>query len=110
MPDGRRSRGEDRGVNGCRTYATPFAKRHVSYIPNLKHILIDILINIDNMSNPFLYTTGPLAPQAGADDIDRAVGKVIESGYRTADIRISADQKMVSTTDMGDLVVEMLME
>ena len=46
----------------------------------------------------------------GADDIDRAVGKVIESGYRTADIRKSADQKEVSTTEMGDLVVEMLME
>lgn len=44
----------------------------------------------------------------GADDIERAVGKVIERGYRTADIRISADQKKVSTTEMGDLVVQML--
>ena len=44
----------------------------------------------------------------GADDIDRAVGKVIEGGYRTADIWTSADQQRVSTTEMGDLVVEML--
>ena len=44
----------------------------------------------------------------GADDIDRAVGRVIEEGYRTADIRRSPDQKMVSTSEMGDLVVEML--
>ena len=44
----------------------------------------------------------------GAGDIERAVGKVIRSGYRTADILISADQKNVSTTDMGDLVVHML--
>lgn len=44
----------------------------------------------------------------GADEIARAVGKVIEGGYRTADIWTSADQQRVSTTEMGDLVVEML--
>ena len=44
----------------------------------------------------------------GADDINRAVGKVIEGGYRTADIWTSKDQQRVSTTEMGDLVVEML--
>ncbi|MCY3773251.1 MAG: 3-isopropylmalate dehydrogenase [Gemmatimonadetes bacterium] len=45
---------------------------------------------------------------AGADEIDRAVGKVIEGGYRTADIWTSEDKQRVSTTEMGDLVVEML--
>ncbi len=46
----------------------------------------------------------------GADDIDRAVGKVIKGGYRTADIWTSTDQQKVSTTEIGDLVAEMLQE
>ena len=46
----------------------------------------------------------------GADDIDRAVGKVIDGGYRTADIWTSENQQRVSTSEMGDLVVEMLSE
>ena len=46
----------------------------------------------------------------GADHIDRAVGRVIGSGYRTDDILTSGDQKKVSTVEMGDLVVEMLNE
>lgn len=46
----------------------------------------------------------------GADNIYRAVGRVIEGGYRTADILRSPGQKEVSTTEMGDLVVEMLRE
>lgn len=42
----------------------------------------------------------------GAFDIERAVGKVIGDGYRTSDIWTSADQRQVSTTEMGDLVVD----
>ena len=46
----------------------------------------------------------------GADDIYRAVGRVIEGGYRTADILRSPGQQEVSTTEMGDLVARMLRE
>ena len=46
----------------------------------------------------------------GADDIDRAVVRVIGRGYRTDDILTSEDHKKVSTMEMGDLVVEMLNE
>lgn len=44
----------------------------------------------------------------GADDIDRAVGRVIEDDCRTADIWTSEDQQRVSTSEVGDLVVAML--
>ena len=44
-----------------------------------------------------------------ADDIDRAVGRVIGRGYRTDDILTFGDHKKVSTMGMGDLVVEMLL-
>lgn len=44
----------------------------------------------------------------GAFDIERAVGKVIGDGYRTADILASGDGQKVSTTEMGDLVVRAL--
>lgn len=46
----------------------------------------------------------------GAVDIERAVGKVIGDGFRTADIRTSPDQQQVSTVEMGDLVIEMLLD
>ena len=46
----------------------------------------------------------------GAGDMERAVGKVLGDGYRTADILASGDGRKVSTTEMGDLVVEMLSE
>lgn len=44
----------------------------------------------------------------GAVDIERAVGKVIADGYRTADLLASGDDQKVSTTEMGDLVVDAL--
>ena len=46
----------------------------------------------------------------GADEIERAVGKVITNGYRTFDIFSSGDYEKVSTTEMGDLVVSALVE
>lgn len=44
----------------------------------------------------------------GAVEIDRAVGKVIEDGYRTVDIWTSDNQQQVSTSEMSDLVVAKL--
>lgn len=46
----------------------------------------------------------------GADVIDRAVARVIEDGYRTADIRRSPGQQRVSTSEMGDLVAAKINE
>jgi 3-isopropylmalate dehydrogenase len=43
-----------------------------------------------------------------ADAIDMAVKKVIEDGYRTIDIYKDEKDKKVSTTQMGDLIVERL--
>ncbi len=40
-----------------------------------------------------------------ADDIEAAVKKVLEDGYRTTDI-MSDDMKLVGTKEMGDLIVE----
>jgi len=42
-----------------------------------------------------------------ADDIEQAVAKVLEDGYRTADI-MEPGMKLVGTERMGDLVVEYL--
>lgn len=68
-----------------------------------------------NFANPIamilsgaLMLRHSLGCPVGADDIERAVGKVIEKGYRTRDIWTSEDQQRVSTTEMGDLVFEML--
>ena len=69
----------------------------------------------NNIANPIgmilsgaLMLRYSLAFPDGADDIDRSVGRVIEAGYRTRDIWISDEEQQVTTTEMGDLVVEML--
>ena len=46
-------------------------------------------------------------PQA-ADAIERAVGQVLADGYRTQDIQGSAEDTLVGTQQMGDLVLERL--
>ncbi len=48
-----------------------------------------------------------LAAPAAAEAIERAVGVVLDSGLRTADI-MSDDMQCVATAAMGDAVVESL--
>ena len=44
---------------------------------------------------------------AEADDIENAVSKVLEEGYRTADIMSDAEGlKAVSCTEMGTLIAD----
>ena len=45
-----------------------------------------------------------------AADLEAAVGKVLEDGYRTADLARSGDEKVVSTSEMGRLVECAFME
>ena len=47
--------------------------------------------------------------QKEADEIEKAVVKVLEDGYRTGDI-ISEGMKLVGTKEMGELVVKNIME
>ena len=70
-----------------------------------------------NVANPIamILSAGMLLKYSlgcpeGADDIERAVERVIESEYRPPDIWRSANQKKVSTTEMGDMVVQFLNE
>ena len=46
-------------------------------------------------------------PEA-ADNVDRAVAKVLAEGHRTADIARSAQDEILSCRTMGELVIENL--
>lgn len=64
------------------------------------------LATILSVSMMLRYT---LREAAAADQIDGAVSRVIQSGYRCADIATqNNDEKIVSTTEMGDAVVSAL--
>jgi 3-isopropylmalate dehydrogenase len=47
--------------------------------------------------------------QEAADAIDNAVAKVLDQGYRTADIYQKKDgEKLVNTKEMGDAIIAAL--
>ena len=43
------------------------------------------------------------------DEIEMAVKAVLKSGYRTKDIYTSDEQKLVGTSQMGDLIVQKIL-
>jgi len=45
-----------------------------------------------------------------ANDIEAAIGNVLDCGYRTADIAIESDCFLTSTSEMGQLVAESIAE
>ncbi|HLQ44264.1 MAG TPA: 3-isopropylmalate dehydrogenase [Planctomycetaceae bacterium] len=70
-----------------------------------------------NIANPLgaiasaamlLRQTAQLEPEA--DDIEAAIGAVLDAGYRTADIARGTHGRVVSTTEMGQLVTEAVAE
>jgi 3-isopropylmalate dehydrogenase len=53
-----------------------------------------------------LRHTAKLEPEARA--IEAAISQVLEAGYRTADLKRNARERLVGTTEVGDLVLQAL--
>ena len=66
-----------------------------------------------NIANPFgaiasvaMMLRHSMKLEEEADEIEAAIENVLESGYRTRDIATSATDRIVSTSEMGELVAE----